>query len=110
MNQTGCSSTTEPFALRVIGDSMLPEFHNGHIIIVDPSHPLCDGAFVVLEYEDEILFGLYSNNNNHQTLSQLNSSDDPVQLEKPFELKGVVIQRSSGRRRNIKHYEYLGTS
>jgi len=41
MEQTGCSSeTTEPYALRVIGDSMSPEFEDGHIIVVDPGYPL----------------------------------------------------------------------
>ena len=105
MNQPGCSNTTEPFALRVIGEDMAPEFQDGHIIIVDPSHPLCNDAYVVLEYQGEILFGLY-NDRGQQTLSQLNSPAQPIVLEQPFSLKGVVIQRSSGRRRNIKHYEY----
>ncbi|MDH5326530.1 MAG: S24 family peptidase [Gammaproteobacteria bacterium] len=102
----GCSDTTEPFALRVVGDSMLPEFHDGHIIIVDPSHPLCDGAYAVLEYEGEVLFGLYSRQNSQHTLRHLNSSDAPVSLNGPFEVKGVVVQRSTGRRRDLKHYEY----
>ena len=32
----GNCSASEPFALRVIGDDMLPEFKDGHIIIIDP--------------------------------------------------------------------------
>ena len=29
-------SASEPFALRVIGNDMSPEFEDGHVIIVDP--------------------------------------------------------------------------
>ena len=48
MSQNGCTSEfTEPFALRVIGDSMAPEFEDGHIIILDPGLLPYDGAFVV---------------------------------------------------------------
>ena len=38
---------SEPFALRVIGDDMLPEFEDGHIIIIDPGGHVKDGCFVV---------------------------------------------------------------
>ena len=106
MNQPGCSDTTEPFALRVIGDTMLPEFKDGHIIIVDPSHPLCDGAYAVIEYAGEVLFGLFSNKNSTPTLHYLNTDQAPLELSGPFRAKGVVVQRSNGRRRDIKHYEY----
>lgn len=86
---------------------MVPEFQDGHIIIVDPSHPLCDQAFVVLEYQGEIHFGLYREKAHaHPELIQLKHEDEPLVLHDPFELKGVVVQRSSGRRRNIKHYHY----
>ena len=45
MAQTGCSAEgQEPFALRVIGDSMAPEFLDGHIIVVDPGFPLFNGV------------------------------------------------------------------
>ena len=60
MNNSGCSAgTTEPFALRVIGDSMSPEFEDGHIIIIDPAVPASHEAFVVVDYGGEILFGQY---------------------------------------------------
>ncbi len=32
----GHCGASEPFALRVMGDDMAPEFRDGHIIIVDP--------------------------------------------------------------------------
>jgi len=39
---TGCAAS-EPFALRVLGDSMLPEFADGSIIIIDPAGAIRDG-------------------------------------------------------------------
>ena len=60
MNNSGCSAgTTEPFALRVLGHSMSPEFQDGHIIIIDPAVPACHEAFIVVDYGGEILFGQY---------------------------------------------------
>ena len=35
MDGSGCASS-EPFALRVLGDSMEPEFKDGCVIIIDP--------------------------------------------------------------------------
>ena len=44
---SGCAAS-EPFALRVLGDSMLPEFAEGAIIIIDPAGAirelLCHGG------------------------------------------------------------------
>jgi phage repressor protein C with HTH and peptisase S24 domain len=36
MNDLSNCSSSEPFALRVVGDDMAPEFVDGHVIIVDP--------------------------------------------------------------------------
>jgi DNA polymerase V len=42
----GCSGG-EAFALRVLGEDMLPEFREGDIIIVEPDGALKDGCFVL---------------------------------------------------------------
>jgi SOS-response transcriptional repressor LexA len=103
MNQ-GCTAA-EPFALRVIGDNMLPEFKHGQIIIVDPAYPPCHGAFVVVNYRGEFLFGQLQKQENRQWLQYLNDDQSTVELTGPVEFKGVVIQRA-GRRKDIKHYDY----
>ena len=46
----------EPFALRVTDDSMAPEFHEGCVIIVDPTGHARDGAFVLAEHEGGYIF------------------------------------------------------
>lgn len=43
----GACSGGESFALRVLGEDMLPEFREGDIIIVEPDGALKDGAFVL---------------------------------------------------------------
>jgi len=107
MSQAGCSAgVTEPFALRVIGDSMAPEFNDGNIIIVDPGHPLKQGAYVVLEVEQQVYFGQFHQDSQGARLQHLHPDYPSIHLDQGFTLKGVVIQRSTGRRKDLKHYEY----
>ncbi len=107
MQTSGCSAEdSEPFALRVMGDSMLPEFTDGHIILVDPGLNLRHGVFAVLEYNGELLFGQYRREGEQQWLHYLNPAHQSVLLHTSYEVKGVVTQRATGRRKDIKHYEY----
>jgi len=106
-NSSGCSAeVTEPFALRVLGASMLPEFTDGDIIIVDPGHPLCHGAFAVIEYKNEFFFGQYLEKQASKWMSFLNDEPNNFELESNFVVKGIVTQRSNGRRKHLKHYQY----
>lgn len=105
MSQSGCTAdTTEPYALCVIGDTMLPEFEDGNIIIVDPGMHLYHTAFVVVDYGGEVIFSQYLIEGNRQWLEQLNQPHSRIELNTPFELKGVVVQKSNGRRKSLKHY------
>lgn len=107
MSNYGCSATTtEPFALRVMGDSMSPEFEDGHIIIIDPGVPASHEAYVVIDYGGEILFGQYRLDEGRQWLCYLNPDHPPVELVSSFDVKGAVIQRSTGRRKDLKHYQH----
>ena len=44
----------EPYALRVLDDSMAPEVPSGAVVVVDPGEPAEDGSLVVLEHEGEV--------------------------------------------------------
>ncbi len=46
----------ESFALRVLGSSMEPEFHEGEIIIVEPEGLARDGSYVLAWHQDEWTF------------------------------------------------------
>ena len=54
MQESSCGG--EPFALRVIGDTMAPEFVDGCIIIIDPSGIVKDGSYVLARHNDEYIF------------------------------------------------------
>ncbi len=104
MNQTGCSAA-EPYALRVIGDSMEPEFSDGHIIIVDPGMPALDGAFVVIDYDGDTTLRQIKIDGAHRHLKPLNDAYETVEITGPCHIHGVVVQRATpGRRRESKHY------
>ena len=45
----------EPFALRVIDDSMAPDLPAGAVVIVDPGEPAEDGSLVLLEHDGEVV-------------------------------------------------------
>lgn len=102
---SGCNSdVTEPFALRVMGDSMTPEFEDGAIIIVDPAAPCENGAYAVIEHNGEIIFRQYVTKDDKKFLRPLNDDYDTVALIGQYEVRGVVIQKSYKRKR--KHYDW----
>ncbi|MBL1277377.1 MAG: S24 family peptidase [Ectothiorhodospiraceae bacterium] len=112
MASTGCSSEgMEAYALRVIGDSMSPEFEDGNIIIVDPAFPLLDGVFAVVVNNEEVIFGQYfvggpGHDQPDCRIEYLKPGMEPVILSPGFQKKGVITQRNGRRRKDIKQYEY----
>jgi SOS-response transcriptional repressor LexA len=105
MESSGCSSeNSEAYALRVMGDSMLPEFSDGQIVIVDPAYPLSSGAFVVVDYGGEVILGQYRVADERKRLLFLNADYAPLVLVPPYQIKGVVTQRAGRRRSERKHY------
>lgn len=102
---SGCNAdVTEPFALRVMGDSMSPEFEDGAIIIVDPAAPCNHGAYAVIEHAGEVIFRQFIVENGQQYLKPLNDKYDTVAISGQFDVRGVVIQQTHRRKR--KHYEW----
>ena len=105
METSGCSSeNSESYALRVVGDSMLPEFADGQIVIVDPAYPLSPGAFVVVDYGGEVILAQYTVEAEQKRLQFLNVDYAPLVLVPPYQIKGVVTQRAGRRRSERKHY------
>jgi DNA polymerase V len=100
---TSCADA-EPFALRVIGDSMAPEFQDGHIIIVDPAMPTVSGAYVVIDYRGETTFRQFIVEQGRKFLKALNDGYPTVEMVENYTVRGVVVQRASRRRKDLKHY------
>jgi len=100
----GCESG-ESFALRVLGDSMLPEFAHGDIIIVEPDGALHDGSFVLARVGDEWLFRQLARGAEGWRLRALNDAFPEQALADLGTVRGVVIQKAvPGRRRLSKRY------
>jgi SOS-response transcriptional repressor LexA len=100
----GCAEL-EPFALRVLGDSMAPEFNDGNIIIVEPALSAHDGQFVVADYEGETHFRQYVVRDGRRYLKPLNDRYPEIEIrDAGYRVRGVVVQRAGRRRRDRKSY------
>ena len=97
------------FALQVLGDSMLPEFESGDIVVVEPEGRIDDGAFVIARSSDGWVLRQIRRCDGGWRLSALNPSAAPESSDLLGDLssvRGVVIQKSKpGRRRTIKRYD-----
>jgi DNA polymerase V len=104
MSQSGCSAL-EPYALRVLGDSMEPEFADGCIIIVDPGGAPRDRSYVVVEFAGDVFFRQLLLEGERRYLKPLNPKYGSFELTPPYTIKGSVVQRVGKRRSERKHYE-----
>lgn len=104
MAQDGCSAL-EPYALRVLGDSMEPEFPDGCVVIVDPGHLPRDGSYVIVEYAGDVFFRQLVIDGERRLLKALNPKYGVFELVPPYTLRGGVVQRSGERRSQHKHYD-----
>jgi len=99
-----CSSG-ESFALMVLGDSMLPEFAEGEIIVIEPDGLAADGSFVLAWCDDEWIFRQLVRDGQGWRLRALNPAYPEIALPELGAVRGVVIQKSRpGRRRASKRY------
>ena len=100
----GCSGG-EVFALRVLGDSMAPEFLDGEIVIVEPDGALREGSFVLAQAGGEWTLRQLARSGGGWTLHALQPGYADQPLPDLAAVRGVVIQKSvPGRRRLSKRY------
>ena len=106
MNQdlSNCSAS-EPFALRVIGDDMAPEFVDGHIIVIDPGGKLKSGCYVVANHDDAMIFRQLIIDDAQYRLTAANPDLPEIELSGIDAIVGVVSQRSGKRRSEHKRYD-----
>jgi len=100
MNQ--CSS--DLLALRVLGDSMLPEFKEGHIIIIDSSGVVENGSYVLAVYNNEYIFRQLVIEDNQYFLKPLNDNYPTLRIADLGAIQGIIVQRAGTRRKEHKHY------
>ncbi len=100
----GCAGA-EPFALMVLGDSMVPEFAEGDVIVVEPEGLVCDGAFVVAQVDDGWTLRRIVRVDAGWELRALDPACPATPIADLGSIRGVVIQKSvPGRRSSRKRY------
>lgn len=107
----------EPFALRILDDSMEPELEQGCIVIVDPSAHARSGSMVLAQSQGEASayeIRLLELDDEQALLKPLNPAYQSLcpgaQGERPHDVlarvvKGVVVQRAGARRSYHKRYD-----
>jgi len=106
MNDLSNCSASEPFALRVIGDDMAPEFVGGNVIIVVPGGRLGSECYVVARHHGEMIFRQLIIDQGAYSLRALDTSLAEIALPKGVEdIVGVISQRSGKRRSEHKRYD-----
>jgi DNA polymerase V len=99
-------SASEPFALRVLGSDMLPEFEEGHIILIDPGGTVKNGCYVVANPNDEFIFRQLFIEEGRYILRATQPGFEEIELSKGVgDIVGVVSQRSGRRRSEHKRYD-----
>ncbi len=82
------------FALRVVGDSMEPEFVDGDIILVDPSCAWSNRDYIIAKNGEEATFKQIVVDGPNTYLKPLNKGYKPIDMTgKDFRIVGVVIQK-----------------
>ena len=104
LDSSGCASS-EPFALRVLGDSMEPEFRDGCIIIIDPAGVIESGKYVIAEIDGEYIFRQFMQEQERCYLKPLNSGYKTIEVDSSAVVRGVITQKAGTRRKFHKRYD-----
>lgn len=103
MSGTACDGG-EPFALRVLGGDMAPEFNDGEIIVVEPDGALKDGSFVLAQHGGEWMLRQLCRRGAGWSLRALSpAAGTPAELPLAdlSSVRGVVIQKAVPGRRKL---------
>ncbi len=104
LEASSCASG-EPYALMVLGDSMLPEFEEGEIIVIEPSGLAKDGSYVIAQANGELIFRQLKKLDDGWLLKPVNPGYPSIAIDSLEVVTGVVIlKKKPGRRRAMKEY------
>ena len=101
---SGCSAS-EPYALRVLGDSMEPEFKDGVVVVVDPGGVVESGCYVIAMHEGEHIFRQLHLDGKRCFLKPVNQGYDVLEIPGLAAIKGVIVQQAGRRRKDRKRYD-----
>ena len=106
MTDSSCSGN-EMTALMVLGDSMMPEFIEGEIIVIEMGAPAMEGSFVIGWANEEAIFRqLKRDDHGGWLLHALNLAYPDIAIPGLDTIKGVVTHKKKpGSRKSVKYYE-----
>ena len=82
------------FALRVVGDSMEPEFKGGEVIIVNPHLEAAPGDFIVVKKDEEATFKQLKRYGSRWVLHPLNPGYQDQEVKRgEFKIIGRVVKK-----------------
>jgi SOS-response transcriptional repressor LexA len=103
--ETSSCASGEPYALMVLGDSMLPEFNEGEIIVIEPEGVARDGSFVIAFVNEEYIFRQLIQHPEGWMLKPLNPLYPNIPIDSLDVVKGVIIlKKKPGKRSEQKAY------
>lgn len=103
---SNCSGN-ELVALMVLGDSMVPEFIEGEILVIEMNRPAQEGSFVIAEVaKDDFIFRQLTRDElGDWQLHALNPAWPDSAITDLSVIKGVVIHKRHPRsRKTVKFY------
>ncbi|MFA6014123.1 MAG: S24 family peptidase [Gallionellaceae bacterium] len=106
MPESNCTGN-EIVALMVLGDSMMPEFIEGEILVIEMGAPATEDFYVIAEVakEDFIFRQLKRNAQGGWLLHALNPAYPDTAISGLDVIKGVVThKKKSGDRKSVKYY------
>lgn len=82
------------FALRVQGDSMMPMFQDGSIVIVEPDEILKHGSYVIAKCNNdtEVTFKQYAIDAGRAYLRPLNTQYPTLEIKEDCRIIGIVVE------------------
>ena len=99
-----CATNSEPYALQNIGDMMSPEFSENCIIIIDPSMPIHQKAYVIIDFEGDLYFRQYIETQNQKILRCLNPRYEDIELNSQFKVRGCITQQKQRKQKSLHYY------
>ena len=94
----------DPFALRVTGTSMSPEFKDGCLIVIDPEGVVSDGAYVLARHGEGYLLRQLFMADGCYELRALQDGHETIPLPDLSSIEGVITRQAGRRREDRKHY------
>lgn len=82
------------FAVKISGNSMEPDYHDGDILLVKSQNTLNNGQLGILFYEGDTLFKKYKKNKMKESIISLNKTEYPpvdIPSNRKLVIQGLVL-------------------